>query len=109
MRLLIPEVQPKERAEPAGRQGMKKRCKNGFLSYLCHRCRCTQSQDPLGSSFRRNDDERGRVRRHHAGEDARVDDEEIVGSVDFGVYVDNGGTTGSAVIGAELGRADPVV
>lgn len=56
-----------------------------------------------------SDDQRGRIRRYHAREDAGVDDEEVVGSVDLGVEVDDGGAAVAAVVAAELAAAHPVV
>lgn len=44
-----------------------------------------------------------------AGEDARVDDEEVVRAVDLSVHVYDGGSAVAAVVGSELGGAcDPL-
>lgn len=54
----------------------------------------------------RRDDGGGRVARQLAGEDGGVDDEDVVGAVDAGVGVDDGGAVGgAAVVGAHFGGA----
>lgn len=53
--------------------------------------------------------QRRRVRRWHAGEDGRVDDEDIVRAVDARVGVDDGcSVVDEARVGAHFGGAEPV-
>lgn len=60
--------------------------------------------------LRRHDDVAGGIGGGDTGEDTPVDDEEIVGAVDLGVEVHDGlAALGAAVVGADLGGADPVV
>ena len=58
----------------------------------------------------RNDNGRRRVTRRHARPDGGVDDEDVVGAVDLGVGVDDGGTIClAAVVKTHFGTAHPVV
>jgi len=68
-----------------------------------------QGEDALGRVLGGDDDVARRVRGGNAGEDAGVDDEEVVGAVDPGVEVDDGGAAVAAVVDAHLVGAHPVV
>jgi len=43
------------------------------------------------------------------GEDGRINNEEIVGTVHLGVGVDDGAASSASIVGAHLDGADPVV
>lgn len=62
-----------------------------------------QPHDSLGGILRRRDDHGRRVARHHAGEDGRVHDEDIVGAVYLGVKIHHGSAVRlAAVVETEL-------
>jgi hypothetical protein len=65
--------------------------------------RSRKGQDPARGMFGRGHNHGGRVSGHHAREYGRVDDEEILGSVDLGVKVNHGRTTLQTAVGAQLG------
>ena len=66
--------------------------------------------EDLGGGLLGSDDDQGRgVGGDHSGEDGGVDDEEVVGSVDLGVEIYDGGAAVAAVVAADLGGSDPVV
>lgn len=75
-----------------------------------HHCVLSQRQNPLRGPLRHRDDQRTRVRRHHAREDASVDDKQVIRAVHLRVQIDHRGTALlSTVVFAHLGAAHPVV
>lgn len=68
-----------------------------------------QSEDLLTGVLGNGDDEGGWVGRDHAGKDGCVDDEKVIGTVDLGVGVDNGGAVLQSAVGAHLAGTEPVV
>ena len=69
-----------------------------------------KSQDALGGLLGGDDNVGRRVSGHHAREDGGIDNEEVVGAIDLGVKINNGGSVVLAtVVGTHLVGADPVV
>lgn len=68
-----------------------------------------QRKDLHARLLGRNHDQGRGVRGHHAREDGGVGNENVVGAVDFGVGVDNGGAACETAIETHLCRAHPVV
>ena len=60
-------------------------------------------QDLLRGGLGSGDDHGRRVAGHHAGEDRPVDDEEVVGAVDLGVEIDDGGTPVETAVLSQFG------
>ena len=69
-----------------------------------------QRIDPLNRMLRSTHDQRRRIRRHHAGENTRIDHEQIIRAPNLRVCIHHRGPAILApVVGAHLRGADPVV
>ena len=64
--------------------------------------RWAERQNLLRRMLGRHDNVRRRVAREHAGEDASVDDKQIVGAPNLGVGIDYSRTAVAAVVGPEF-------
>ena len=70
------------------------------------RARLSRKGEDLGRGVLSHDHDGGsRVAGNVTGEDGSIDDKQVVGAVDLGVEVDDGGTAAAAIIGAHLAGA----